>query len=504
MKTLEELITCDDLPSPFPAQFPAKLPVSCVTSRAEELCPSALFFHLRGVRGEREKDIGAILACPPAAVITETELRGLPENIPQFPVKDARSLLSHALYRFFDLEGHLPPLVGITGTNGKTSTAAFLTSALRAAGKRVGSIGTGYIRIGENTVTDPFYSMTTPDPEVLYPALRQMTDEGCDVIVMEVSSHALALGKVAPLRFSSGIFTGLASDHMDFHKTREEYIRAKSKLFLQSDLSILNADDPVAARMAKAAACGGGRVLFAGAVYPGDARATQITQDGIRGARYFLRYGSLSLLMDEQIAGVYQVYNSMLAFLCAVELGVPPCVAKTGIGSLTAIAGRGEILSTDPTVILDYAHTAKALESILKVINSSKNKEQKIITIFGCGGDRDVGKRPEMAEVAARYSDFCVVTDDNPRTEDPKKIIADICEGFSDRKNVRVIPDRRQAIEETVLAAQSTDLILLAGKGHEQYQITKDGKIFFDERKIVAEALKKRKDGYTAIYENHT
>ena len=425
---------------------------------------------------------------PPIAVASEkTDI--LPAEVRKIELKDARATVAYAYFRFYKINTSSFKTIAITGTNGKTSTAHFAKAILKECGKKVGYIGTGIIEIEEKIMSHENYSMTTPDPAELYEVLSKMQNEKCDVIIMEVSSHALALEKTAPLNFDYAIFTNLSGEHRDFHKTTEEYFEAKCKLFKQCKTAVFNIDDPYARRAAKISLAQ--KNITAGVLHKGDIYATHIENRGALGISYLYRTEKFMFRMNLNIPGIYNVYNSMLAATVCIDLGCPPYLVKQAIHTLNCIPGRFEVIKGDVTVIIDFAHTEVAFECFLREAKKLA-KNNSLTVIFGCGGEREKEKRPKMAEIAERYADKIIVTSDNPRGEDPKKIIADIAKGFQ-KNDYNVIINRKRAIEETIKKASHRDIITIVGKGIEKYIIDKSGYHSFDEKQIISDALKKRR-----------
>ena len=409
------------------------------------------------------------------------------KQIPTVTAKDHRQLIAFASARLTGYKNGGMRVVGITGTNGKTGTATFLKAALEADGRRIGMIGTGIIESRGRRLSDRFYSMTTPDPWILFPALAKMESDGCEAVIMEVSSHALALNKVAPINFDYAIFTNLSPEHLDFHKDMDEYFAAKERLFEKCKIAIVNRDDAYGRRLLNKRKA---KSISAGVLWDGDVRATMIENKGFDGLEYFCRGRDHTMTVRIKTPGLHNVYNSLLALSAATDMGVAPRIARTGVGELDGVGGRFEIIKDEITVIIDYAHTAKALETLLQEIRSL-GSGGSLHTVFGCGGQRDKQKRPEMARVAERYSDRVTVTSDNPRGEAPEAIINDILCGFSSLEP-RVIQNRTEAIKDAIINAQMGDLIALVGKGAERYNIDSNGYSDFDEREIVFHALRER------------
>ena len=390
-------------------------------------------------------------------------------------------------------------LIGVTGTNGKTSVSNMLCAILEGSLYRCGLIGTIGCRLGGETVDlfreSPFSSMTTPDPEVLYRILYEMAREGAEYVVMEVSSHALTLEKVAPLSFECAIFTNLTPEHLDFHKTMENYARAKASLMAASRLCVINADSPYAALMQKSA--GGRYITCTQRGADADFSATDIETDSPLGTEYRLCSIGARLRLSCRIPGSFTVMNSMQAAVAALSLGCSPATVKSVLAAQSPIKGRMEYvklgIEADFSVLIDYAHTPDALEKLLACANDLKKEGGRVVVLFGCGGDRDKTKRAIMGEIATRLSDLAIITSDNPRTEEPMQIIDEILLGVGTDSSYQVIPSREEAIRFAVLNAQRGDLIVLSGKGHEEYEITRTGKRAFDERKIVKDAFLERK-----------
>ena len=403
-------------------------------------------------------------------------------------VKNPRAAVSYACARLYGYKNREMLMIGVTGTNGKTSTASLIRHALEADGYKVGFIGTGMIDSAGERISDKYYSMTTPDPWVLFPALKKFREDGCRAVVMEVSSHALALEKVAPIDFDYGVFTNLSPEHMDFHKNMDAYLSAKEKLLKRSDTAVINLDDYY------------GRLLYdrresrkisVGVLYRGDVYATHVEDHGFDGIEYMYRTEGYNFTMRLNLAGIHNVYNSMLATAVATDIGVRPCVVREALGELDSVCGRFEIIKGDITVIIDYAHTDRAMDTLLSQIKRSEPC-RVLHTVFGCGGERDRSKRPRMAAVAEKYSDTVTVTCDNSRREPTENIIGDVIRGFS-QISPRVIPDRAEAIRRAVLEASAGDTVVLVGKGAERYMICGEEYSDFDEREIVRAALEERR-----------
>ena len=375
-------------------------------------------------------------------------------------------------------------LIGVTGTNGKTSTTYLLKAILEACGHKVGLIGTIQNMIGERILPA---GHTTPDPYDLQSMLALMAAEGCAYAVMEASSHALDQDRVEGLTFEAGIFTNLTQDHLDYHKTMENYLAAKKRLFTMCRVGIVNADDPWTPQLTAGLDCRWVRYSVGDDTADFTARNIRQRPDGV--SFELVGTGAIGRV---QLAtpGLFSVYNALGAATCALTLGMPLDRVLEALGTVGGVKGRAEIVPTgrDFTVVIDYAHTPDGFENICKTLADCKHG--RLVTVFGCGGDRDKTKRPKMGAIAAALSDYLVVTSDNPRSEQPAAIIEDIVAGLRDSQTpYTIVENRVEAIHWAIAHAQPGDTILLAGKGHETYQILATGIIHLDEREVVAEAL---------------
>ncbi len=406
--------------------------------------------------------------------------------VPHILVEDVRAAMFYACANFHRHPEKELKLIGVTGTNGKTSTTFFMKALLDAMGKKTGLLGTVRNMIGDEILPSAF---TTPEPTMLFEVFDKMRAAGVEYVIMEISSHALAQKRVAGLTFEVGVFTNLTQDHLDYHRTMEAYKEAKYTLFAQSRIGVFNIDDATGAEFA-ARPCQGERIVtYSACKNDADivARDIALHADGV--SFFLLTQGALSRVRVST-PGKFTVYNVTAAVSALSALGLPFSEITSHLDKLQNVDGRAQIvkLEKDFTVMLDYAHTPDALENILRTVRSYATG--RVVTLFGCGGDRDKTKRPLMGEMAAKYSDFVIVTSDNPRSEEPAAIIADILPGVRAHTNrFVVIENRREAIEYALSNAKKDDIILLAGKGHEKYQILSTGTIEFDEEKIVKEIV---------------
>jgi len=480
------------------------------TSKIAEGC---VFICLRGTKYNTHKILPFIESKGVSAIIVEEgESYEASLSVPIFSVKSTRRALAFAYARFFGNPQDVLRIIGITGTNGKTSSSYILRSVLRSAGYRVGLIGTVECLIEErsyslpdNTQTaDKLKTMTTPDPEILYKILRQMADEKIDFVIMEVSSHALAQQKTSPIFFEVGIFTNLSPEHLDYHKDMESYMKAKAELFKSCKYGVFNADNSYSERIISESSCEVIRCSVAG---ESDFYASNVKLLGSRGVEYLYCGENIRMQLKSKMPAVFTVYNSLLAITAALKLGISPDCAREALYHMKSVSGRMERISLgleddEFSVFIDYAHTETALRNILTTVRSIRHGNERIVLLFGCGGNRDRSKRAPMGRAAEELADFTIITSDNSRNENPKQIIKDILEGMHDINRRRVIMNRRAAIEYAIINAKKNDIIVLAGKGHELYRIDKNGEYFFDERKIVSDALEKRRNGDNKINEN--
>lgn len=416
-----------------------------------------------------------------AALVVE---RKLDIDIPQILVENTRIAMAEMAAAYYGNPADEMVMVGITGTNGKTSTSYMLKAIAERMGKKVGLIGTIRNMIGDIIIDT---ERTTPESVDLQRILRQMKDENVDVVIMEVSSHSLDQKRVHGITYDVGCFTNLTQDHLDYHKTFENYFAAKKLLFAQCKKAVINLDDSYAADMVAGMNL---PVLTVGVREKADVTASEIDIT-TRGVQFDFNYRNVTSRFNVPIPGLFSVFNAMSAAGIALALGWTLDSIKYGLEHMVGVSGRLEPLPTGKnefTVLLDYAHTPDALENLLKTVRGFATG--RVVTLFGCGGDRDQAKRPIMGEIAGRFSDFAIVTSDNPRSEDPMQIIASVEDGVKKSGcEYIVIENRRDAIEYALKNARKNDVIILAGKGHENYQEINGDKHHFDEKEIVAEIL---------------
>ncbi len=451
-----------------------------ITIDSREVCDGYVFICITGMERDGHDFAKAASEKGAAVIVSEKELD---LDIPVIEYEDTKLAMAELSSRFYGEPENKLKLVGITGTNGKTTVSYLIKSILEVAGKTVGVIGTNEILVGDKDVGIKSSTPTTPNALELRKIFAKMLEMGAEYVVMEVSSHALDLHRVEGLSYEVGIFTNLTRDHLDYHKTMENYFLAKKKLFDISKTGVINADDEYGARLLKDIPC---RSISVGAE-KGDLVAKNIDIDA-KGVEFEAEYDGKTYPVSLGISGMFSVYNAICAMAAAISLGVEMEDVISGICRANGVKGRLERVptKTDYSVIIDYAHTPDGLENVLNAVNSFK--KGRCILVFGCGGDRDASKRPIMGDIGTRLSDLAVITSDNPRCEEPEKIIADIVTGIKTGE-YKVIVNRREAIGYALSVAKKDDIVLLAGKGQETYQIIGKEKTHFDEREVVRELL---------------
>ena len=406
-------------------------------------------------------------------------------------VSNARAALSMLYSNLSRIDYDKLTFIGITGTNGKTTTATLCEYILRYAGKSVGFIGTGRVEYMGVSLVDSEYSMTTPDPSILYPSIKKMQNMGCTHIVMEVSSQAIALSKIAPIRFDVGAFLNLSPEHLDLHGGMDDYYGAKLSLFKNARLGVFNRDDIYSTRAE--AECGLKAMLTVGVINDADIGLCELYDKKDEGYEYICRSKDLYFKVRQHLPGAFNVYNVLFAIGITEAVGVKNADIRRAVGEFSSVPGRCEIIKDEIRVIIDYAHTPRAMTELLSFAKGSA-RGKRVITLFGCGGERARDKRPLMARESEKYSDILFITEDNSRHEDPDIILADIISGLRDNKDIKIIPDRENAIKEAILTADVGDTVLIVGKGNETYNDKGGKKRDFDERAIIRDALLLRKN----------
>ncbi|MBQ3020078.1 MAG: UDP-N-acetylmuramoyl-L-alanyl-D-glutamate--2,6-diaminopimelate ligase [Clostridia bacterium] len=450
---------------------------------------NGLFVCIKGERTDAHLKATEAIKNGAVALIVEKRLN---VSVPQILVLDSRVALGKAAAKFYGKPAKSMKVIGITGTNGKTTTSYMLSSILEQEGKKVGVIGTLGVRYGEKNYPS---ILTTPDPLDLHKTFADMRANGVEYVVMEVSAHALYYKKTAGIEFSACIFTNLTQDHLDFFKNMQSYKEAKERLFQEYGecVAILNGDDECGREIGKfREKQGKGKTLFYGLNTPADSFAI-ITADGLEGTECMLNISDKLCRISLSILGRHNVYNALAAATCATELGVSMTSIARGLMGLENVSGRLEYIGShrDVKVYVDFAHTPDALRNSLETLK--RYCKGRLLCLFGCGGNRDKGKRAIMGENAAKYADFTILTSDNPRYEDPLDIIADIERGhrrFSSR--YVVVPDRETAIDYALDFSKGEDILLIAGKGAEDYQEIMGIKYPFKDNDITINLLKKK------------
>jgi UDP-N-acetylmuramoyl-L-alanyl-D-glutamate--2,6-diaminopimelate ligase len=467
--------------------------VTAVTDDSRAVKSGSLFVAVKGERVDGHRYVAQAIEAGAAAIVGQEFVEH--RSLPFVRVADSRQALGLISSRFHADPSSRLTMIGVTGTNGKTTTTYLCKALLEGIGRHVGLIGTVAYQIGGETIPA---SHTTPGALELQALLAKMTDAQIDSVVMEVSSHALAMDRTAGCEYDAAVFTNLTQDHLDYHRTMEEYFNAKLRLFTtlgqgkkRGQRAIVNMDDPRGAQVR--AAC---RVPVWGFAVKSraDLRAEHV-QLSMNGTRFTAVTPAGEIAIESRLVGEHNVYNLLGAIGVALHEGATCHQIQQAVAALTNVPGRFERVSAGQnfTVVVDYAHTEDALVRLLTAAQALKT--HRIITVFGCGGDRDRGKRPKMGRAAVEYSDVVVLTSDNPRTEDPLAILHEvevgIREALQDRAHVEyhLIADRREAIMAAVRLARAGDIVLIAGKGHENYQILGTKKVHFDDREVAQEAI---------------
>ena len=456
-----------------------------------------LFACIVGAHVDAHSFIPDVARAGARAVLTERASVDVPAWVAVLYVPNLEKALDTIVPFFYDYPARAMRVVGITGTNGKTTTSYLVRAILRHAGRRVGLIGTIQAMIEDEVLPT---ANTTPDIIVLQQMLAEMRTRGMDAVVMEVSSHALALGRVAGIEFDTAVFTNLTQDHLDFHKTMENYARAKAHLFelvsapgaKEGKTAVLNADDAASETMRAYTRC---PIITYGVDHPADLTAQDV-QLACDGMELTLMHGGKRLFhLHTGITGLFNVHNVLAAVGASLAEHVAATDIAAALTAFTGVPGRFELVreGQDFAVIVDYAHTPDGMENVLRTARAVT--KGRIIAVFGCGGDRDRTKRPIMGRIGAERADIAILTSDNPRTEDPAAIVDEVERGvlpvIGDKPYEKIV-DRRTAIFHAIGRAQAGDTVVILGKGHETYQILKNGTIHFDDREQAREAIRSR------------
>lgn len=452
--------------------------VSGISYNSRETIGGDVFVAITGFKTDGHKYAKNAVENGAVCVVCEHKIDDI--DVPCVIVENSRIALAEMACNFYGNPTSKFKLIGVTGTNGKTTVTYLVKTILEANGEKVGLMGTNKNMIGD---VDYHTERTTPESLEMQKFFADMLNEGCTYGIMEVSSHSLDLYRVYGCNYEVGAFTNLTQDHLDFHGDMENYFSAKSKLFDMCKTGVINNDDKYGERLVNTCKC---KKISYG-IESGELVAKNV-EYGYKGVEF--ECGDMKIKLG--IPGEFSVYNALTAIGICKACGISDEVIEGALNVAQGVKGRAEVVECgrDFTLIIDYAHTPDGLQNILESVRGFA--KGRVVVLFGCGGDRDKTKRPKMGRVAGKLADFCIVTSDNPRTEEPDFIIRDILDGMGDAMaEYVVIENRRDAIEYAIKHARKDDVIVLAGKGHEDYQILKDKTIHFDEREIIREILSK-------------
>ena len=474
--------------------------IEFITHDSRRVRKNTLFVCICGTRVDGNKFIPQAIEAGACAIMTEKDVE-VPADITVIKVPNMREAMELAVPYFYDYPGKKMRMIGVTGTNGKTSSTYMLRDILRKAGYKVGVIGTINIMIEDEEM--PIHN-TTPDVIDLQEILDKMYKQNIDYVVMEVSSHALDMNRIAGCEYDTAMFTNLTQDHLDYHKTMENYALAKAKLFdslsapnlvKSNKNAVINLDDELGSKtMIEHTKC---NLITYGIKNDAVLKAENV-EIKASGASFDVKYKDDCVHFDLKVTGMFNVYNILGVIGVALAEKISFDLIKETLEAFEAVAGRFELVrqGQDFSVIVDYAHTPDGLENVLKTAREIAKK--RLIVVFGCGGDRDRTKRPIMGRIAAQLADVVIATSDNPRTEDPEFILSEVEAGVLPALHGNFhekITDRRTAIFRAIELAQKDDIVLIAGKGHENYQILKTGTIHFDDKEVAIEAIRGKING---------
>lgn len=457
-----------------------------IVQNSRAVTDGSVFIAVRGHEVDGHMFLEDAIAQGAKVLITEESYYTDAEGVCVMEVENTRILVGKLAQAFAGNPAKNLSVIGITGTNGKTTTATLVHEVLTKAGKKVSLLGTVSKKILDVEIVS---SLTTSDPIELANDMKKMVDAGSEYLVMEVSSHALVQSRVSGFDFDIAVFTNLSHDHLDYHVTIDEYAKAKKTLFdglLASSIAIINANDQYGLYMLSD--CKAKNVLLSfgtehSNILSNTSSGLNLIVEGTR--------------IESPLIGEFNAYNVAMAYLVCRELGIENDIIVRALKSSIGAPGRMQVIEVQgaPLTIVDYAHTPDALENVLSTLSEIKKSNQRLVVVFGAGGDRDSSKRPEMAQACEAYADKIIVTSDNPRFENPEAIIKDILDGFGSHKNVENITNRKEAIHKAISNTDSEDIILIAGKGHEIYQDVKGTKHPFDDRLVAEEALQQYSKG---------
>ena len=457
---------------------------------SREINKDNLFIAITGFESDGHQYISQAIENGALAVIIEKDIPEYQSDITYIKVENSRKTMAEIAKNFFDYPLQDIKLVGITGTNGKTTTSYLLYNILKEHTAKSALFGTIKNIIGDNVLNS---SRTTPESIDLYRYFAQMREEGINYGVMEVSSHALDLYRVHGINFEAAIFTNISPEHLDYHKNLENYREVKSRLFSQlksEQFAVINIDDQNGAYIKNKSQ--GKNYSYSLDSKSADLYTTefQLHQKGME----YRTGGMINSIFELNLGGIFNIYNSLAAILTAKLLGIEEETIKKALKKIKSVPGRFEMINAgqDFQIVVDYAHTPDGMKNVLET--AAVMEKNRLIVLFGCGGDRDRNKRPAMAELAEKYADYIIVSNDNPRNEDPDKIFTEIKKGFTkDFNDYEIVSDRKKAIEKAIKIAEKDDLVMLLGRGHEKYQVLKNGKVELDDRKVAYQAAEKVK-----------
>ncbi len=481
--------------------------VRMVTSDSREVVPGSLFVAVRGYCADGHRFIGSAVKQGAVAVVCEELPAETAPDCLYITVSDARIALGEAARIFYGKASDRLQIIGVTGTNGKTTTAKLITAMLNANGIASGYIGTNLCRIGEREI---LLDRTTPEAHGLHSLFTEMLEAGCRAVVMEVSSHALVLKRVYGIRFHAAVFTNLTMEHLDFHNSMQEYALAKQLLFDQlapDGFAVLNSDDPYAREMAarleqKKIYCCSLQESGSSALTCRERFTADIIESSIAGSAVALHFPDALVHMKVRLPGMFNVMNVLEAAAVGAGMGIAPEAICRSLSDVDAVDGRMERVGdcgTGWSAFVDYAHTPDALFKALDALKSLKTEGSRIVVVFGCGGNRDKGKRPEMGRIASEIADEVILTSDNPRDEEPEAILDEIERGIDGGRansHYRRVSDRSDAIKLGLSMLKPGDILLVAGKGHERYQEIAGKKYFFSDQEQIKKYMQQHCSGY--------
>ncbi|WP_274365311.1 UDP-N-acetylmuramoyl-L-alanyl-D-glutamate--2,6-diaminopimelate ligase [Paenibacillus thermotolerans] len=462
--------------------------VGHITYDSRKVRERSMFVCIQGFKLDGHDYIREAARKGAAVVLIQRDIDDLPPGICAVKAADTRKLVPLLAHRFYGEPSKRLNTVAITGTNGKTSVSTIIAAILESAGRKTGVIGTIHNRIGDQVLKMEKTTYTTPEALDLHALFKRMLDEGAGDVVMEATSMALELHRLDHTDIDIGVFTNLTQDHLDDHKTMENYMNAKLKLFRMCKRGIVNADDPTAEVIRREGSC---EITTYGVTNDADLKASDVSLSSEEVA-FTVAAGGEAVRMKLRIPGIFSVYNALAAIAVCLELGLSLEQIACGLASVEGVEGRFQTIAASRgySVIVDYAHTPDALDNVLSTVKGFAKGQ--IITVFGCGGDRDRTKRPIMGSIAGTHSDVCIITSDNPRTEDPVMIMEDIEAGLAETGcRYETIEDRKAAIHRALALAKPEDVVVIAGKGHENYQEVMGVKHHFDDSEVVRQFIGK-------------